>query len=405
MYAPGSADGKGKEEDDEETAGPLQGIDSLQSFLRELAQAEPVATAGGVAFRMEQTAPPPPEVGGELLEALQEEMGRLLRMAKPETREEQERLRAAMAEQVEDVLRCIVEQLRQRFAAQGKVNAAELQHLELDRALGKQDERNAQLLAHVEERQARVAQKKKELAAKETRERQLRAELGEAEEEEGRLDEALAASRKAGSEQEAQLAASQERAQNKRDALDKEREARAEVMEAIRAVEEERDVLKKQVENLRQQARNTKLVGAMHANVDGTKHKEEVLQLRSQLESSQRALQQVGEADREVAKLRQDRVALLAQLDAAQTRREALEQEKAAMEEKVYRLMEALRRLTRAHKDLKDDLENEKQRSVSYDQEASMAKEAVNNMLDDVIHSLEQEKTEIRRRLRTASQL
>jgi hypothetical protein len=42
---------------------------------------------------------------------------------------------------------------------------------------------------------------------------------------------------------------------------------------------------------------------------------------------------------------------------------------------------------------------------VSLDQEAAMARDSVNGILDGVIHSLESEKDQIRRALRTTSQL
>ncbi len=177
------------------------------------------------------------------------------------------------------------------------------------------------------------------------------------------------------------------------------------MLEAIRAVEEERDVLKKQVENLRQQARNTKLVGAMHANVDGTKHKEEVLQLRSQLEDSHRALRQVQEAEGALAALRQDKAALVQELARARAENAALARENAGQHEKLLRTRDGLRKLIETNGELTRQLQEERHRSVSLDQEAALAKDNVNSILDDVILSLESEKNQIRRALRTTSQL
>jgi hypothetical protein len=57
------------------------------------------------------------------------------------------------------------------------------------------------------------------------------------------------------------------------------------------------------------------------------------------------------------------------------------------------------------HKALQQELEHERERSMSFDQDASLARETVNCMLDDVIKSLESEKADIRRALRTTSQL
>jgi DNA repair exonuclease SbcCD ATPase subunit len=429
VYVPGSA-GKGKEEEEEAAATAAAGaaapptIDSLQSFLRELAQAEAASSNGRVAMRVE----PPvavaavatvPDVGTEVLEALEEELGRLLRLARPESRDEQEALRAAMAQQVEDVLRSIVDLLRRRFASQARVTGAELRQLELDRALEKQEERNVRLVALAEETQGRVAEKKRTLAAQETRERQLATELREAQEREGQLDEALAASRKAGSEhvrkvcfvlpfshhlfaQEAQLAASQERAASKREALSKEQQASKELLEAIRAVEEERDLLKKQVENLRMQARNSKL---LHASKDGSKHKEEVVQLRSQLEDSHRALRQVQESDGALSALRHDKTTLVQELARARAENAALARENAAQHDKLIRTRDGLRSLIETNKELRRQLQEEQHRSVTLDQEAAVAKDNVNSILDDVILSLESEKNQIRRALRTTSQL
>ena len=55
------------------------------------------------------------------------------------------------------------------------------------------------------------------------------------------------------------------------------------------------------------------------------------------------------------------------------------------------------------HKALQQELEQERHRSMSFDQDASLARETVNCMLDDVIRSLESEKADIRRALKTSS--
>jgi chromosome partition protein MukB len=202
--------------------------------------------------------------------------------------------------------------------------------------------------------------------------------------------------------QEARLAASQERAANKREALNKEQQATKEMMEAIRAVEEERDLLKKQVENLRLQARNSKL---LHASKDGSKHKEEVVQLRSQLEDSHRALKQVQEAEVSLVALRHDKAALVQELARARAENAALARENAGQHEKLLRTRDGLKMLIETNRELKRQLEQEQHRSLSLDQEASLARDNVNSILDDVILSLESEKNQIRRALRTTSQL
>jgi chromosome segregation ATPase len=202
--------------------------------------------------------------------------------------------------------------------------------------------------------------------------------------------------------QEAQLAASQERAASKREALSKEQQASKELLEAIRAVEEERDLLKKQVENLRMQARNSKL---LHASKDGSKHKEEVVQLRSQLEDSHRALRQVQESDGALSALRHDKTTLVQELARARAETAALARANAAQHDKLIRTRDGLRSLIETNKELRRQLQEEQHRSVTLDQEAAVAKDNVNSILDDVILSLESEKNQIRRALRTTSQL
>jgi hypothetical protein len=358
MYAPIVVDGKGKEEENDPKQrngsfhgpAPGQGIDSLQSFLHELAQGDVVThpgttpgARGGVVFDLPaRPQAPVVEVGQDALTRLEQELGRLIKLAKPESRQEQEFLRHSLAEQVEDFLNEAVDVLRGRFSAKKQLNAADLARLDLEQVLQKHQESNEKLLEQSELLGSRNAELRGKIGVEEERSRRLAIELQEAQRQGQALETDLQAWNQNNDEKQLRVVAAQAKAKSSRDQVEK----RSEMLEAIQALEEERDVLRKQVENLKLQARNSKMTAVSHANLDGSKHKEEVEQLRSQLEHSNRQLQQVQLAEVEMVRLRKERGQTANALELARSEKAAYLEERQATNVKMQRLMAALKKLT-----------------------------------------------------------
>ncbi len=363
MFA-SDADGKGKEEENDSKQrnssllGPVPGaqIDSLQSFLQELAQSEMVAApaSGRVVFDLpsrQQSSSSVVEVGQESLGRLEQELGRLVRLAKPETRQEQEALRASLAEQVEEFLNGAVDVLRSKFASKKQLSAAEGVQLDLQQALAKQEASNAKLSEQASLVVAKNAELRAQLAREEELGRRLTNDLAEAQRQSQALEADLANASRSNADKQQRLvvastavaAAASASQANKREQSEK---RSAEMLEAIKALEDERDVLKKQVENLKQQARNSKMTAVSHATLDESKHKEAVEQLRAQLEHSNRQLEQISLAEIEAVRLRKERAQLIQALEKARSERTAFLEERQATNVKVQRLMAALKKLT-----------------------------------------------------------
>lgn len=226
-------------------------------------------------------------------------------------------------------------------------------------------------------------------------------------------------------------------------------EEREEVMGSIRALEEERDVLKLQVDNLRKQARNSirysaaashEAVGATAAAANATSaassspavaaaHEEReqrdaalIAKLRAELQDakgmSAAQTELAGKLTRATKDLTASHKHISAELEALRRENERLEQQATNAAQTVHEAATArntaivLRaRLAEADERRRRDVarllrQNETlQRLLEEERHKSMSGETVQYMLDDVLQQLESERADIRLRLAHAPQM